>query len=92
MSSKFANCVFSVSRFDPFLFVHTCKDYIHVYQLYIYIIMLKPGLSRLNQGTNSSVYYRVKFDSQKSKQNRFCSENSSFALKRFAKFGNYSLL
>ena len=36
VSSKFANCVFSVRRLDPFLFVHTCKDYI--YQLYIIIL------------------------------------------------------
>ena len=33
--------------------------------------MMKLGCSRLNQRIYSSVYYRVKFDSQKSKQTSF---------------------
>ena len=59
VSRKFAKCVFSVRRFDPFPFVRTCKEY-YISALYVL------GRSRVNQGIYSSVIYRVKSDSQKS--------------------------
>ena len=67
MSSKLADTRFLNTLVGSILFYL----YAHVKIIYIsftYIIMLKLGRSRLNQGIYSSGYYGVKFYSQKSRQ------------------------